>query len=122
MSGTYKLDGILFTQNPIAKRWSRQAVAVSGVAEAIYSDFWQIELSFGDLETNPDIAYLETRWLAGGLHTAVLPHPQTGHLTGFTGVNIQDIGYEFTDVDSDGWANGTRMMLNHISLSATGTV
>jgi hypothetical protein len=122
MSGSYKLDGSLFSQNPIAKRWSRQQVARSGVGESIYSSFWQIELSFSSLETDPDIAYFENLWLTGGLHTAVLPHPKTGHLTGFTGVNIADFSYEFTDVDSDGWGEGARLLLDHISLSATGSV
>jgi hypothetical protein len=122
MSGTYKLDGQLFSKNPIAKRWQRQRVATSGVGESIYSNFWRIELSFGALETNPDVAYFEDRFLAGGLHTAILPHPKTGELTGFTGVNIADFNYEFTDVDSDGWGEGGRMILDHISLSATGTV
>ena len=121
MSGTYKIDGILFPQNPIAKRWQRQPIDTRGVGETIYSDFWQIELSFGALEVADEMSFLETRWLTGGLHTAVLPHPQTGQLVSFTGVNIQDVSFEFTDVDSDYWADGGRALLNHISLSATGT-
>lgn len=122
MSGTYKIDNDLFTQNPISKRWTRQQVAVSGVGEAIYSDFWQVELSFGALETDPDINFFEGKWLAGGLHNVTLPHPRTGVLTSFTGANLRDFSYEFTDVDSDGWADGARMVIDHISLSATGTV
>lgn len=122
MSGTYKLDGNLFTENPIAKRWSRQPIDTTGVGEAIYSDFWQLELSFGALKVVDEMSFFMTRWLAGGLHTAVLPHPATGHLTGFTGTNIQDVSFEFTDIDSDYWADGGRVILNHISLSATGTV
>lgn len=122
MSGTYRIDGELFPQNPIAKRWQRQSVAVGGVGETIYSDFWQVELSFGTLESNPDIAFFENKWLSGGLHSAVLPHPRTGELVGFTGVNIQEFNHEFNDIDSDSWAESGRLVLNHISLSATGTV
>ena len=121
MSGTYRIDSSLFPRNPIGKRWTRQQVAVSGVGEAIYSDFWQVELSFGALETDPDIAFFEGKWLVGGLHNATLPHPKTGVLTTFTGTNIRDFSYDFTDVDSDGWADGARMVIDHISLSATGT-
>lgn len=122
MSGTYQLDGNLFTKNPLAKRWQRQQVARSGVGESIYSDFWQIELSFGILSVADDIPFFEAQWFAGGLHTAVLPHPETGNLTGFTGVNIAEFGYEFNDVEADSWADGGRLLLDHISLSATGTV
>jgi hypothetical protein len=122
MSGTYQLDGSLFTKNPLAKRWQRQQIARSGVGESIYSDFWQIELSFGILSVADDIPFFEARWFAGGLHTAVLPHPETGNLTGFTGVNIAEFNYEFNDVEADSWADGGRLLLDHISLSATGTV
>lgn len=121
MSGTYKLDGTLFPKNPISKRWTRQVIDTTGVGESIYSDFWQIELTFGALKVADEMSFLENAWLTGGLHTAVLPHPVTGHLTGFTGTNIQDVSFEFTDVDSDYWAEGGRALLNHISLSATGT-
>lgn len=121
MSGTYQIDGILFPKNPLSKRWQRSAIATTGVGESIYSDFWQIELSFGALKVADEMSFLEDRWLTGGLHTAVLPHPETGSLTSFTGVNIQDVSFEFTDVDSDYWADGGRTLINHISLSATGT-
>lgn len=121
MSGTYQLDAQLFPKNPLTKRWQRQPVATSGVGEPIYSDFWQIEMNFGTLETQDEAGFFETRWLAGGLHSAVLPHPQTGQLTGFTGVAIQDFTYELTDVERDFWADGGLLVLGHISLSATGT-
>lgn len=121
MSGTYKLDGVLFPKNPIVKRWTRQQIDTTGVGESIYSDFWQIELTFGALVVANEMSFLESRWLTGGLHTATLPHPVTGQLVGFTGVNIADVSFEFTDVDSDYWADGGRALLNHISLSATGT-
>ena len=120
MSGTYQLDGELFPQNPIAKRWSRQPIAVAGAGETIYSAFWQIELSFGILDTTTDVPFFEGKWLGGGLHTAVLPHPETAQLVQFTGTNIQDFSYELNDVDSDGWAEGGRLIINHINLGATG--
>lgn len=118
----YKLDGTSLPSDPLNKRWTRTQIAQSGVGEPIYTDFWQCELSFGILNLSSDVPFLEGRWLAGGLHTAVLAHPKTGVMTGFTGVAIQDFSYEFMDVESDDWANGARMLLSHISLSATGTV
>lgn len=122
MSGTFELDGLLFPKDPIAKRWGRQSIATDGVGQSLYSSFWNLELSFGALEVNGEVSFFEDRWLTGGLHTVVVPHPETGNLTGFTGVNIQDFSYEFTDVDANSWGDGGRMALNHISLSATGTV
>lgn len=122
MSGTYKLDGSLFTKNPIAKRWQRQQIAVGGTGQGIYSAFWQIELTFSILSL-ADVTFFENLWLGGGLHTAVLPHPKTGALTGFTGVNIQSFDYSFNDVDGDQWTEDSpSLVLNHISLSATGSV
>lgn len=123
MSGTYQLDGTLFPKNPLTKRWSRQQIAVSGVGESIYTDFHQIEMSFGILEHDNEISFFEDAWLGGGLHTVVLPHPKTAVLTGFTGVNIQDFTWTFNDVASDSFTEqGSTLTLNHISLSATGTV
>ena len=68
-----------------------------------------------------DVAFFEGRWLAGGLHTARLPHPQTGLMTTFTGTNIADFSCEFLDVEEDNWIGGARMMIDHINLGATGT-
>ncbi len=121
MAIRYQLDSTDFTKDPLNKRWSRQSIATSGVGEPLYSDFWQVELSWGNMAIG-DVAFFEGRWLAGGLHTAKLPHPKTGVMTGFTGVAILDVGYEFLDADSDGWAGGVRMQLGHINLAATGTV
>lgn len=123
MSGTYQIDNTLFPKNPLTKRWQRQQIATSGVANSIYSDFWQINMTFGTLKTSDEVSFFENLWLTGGLHTAILPHPKTGALTGFTGVNIADFAYSFNDVERDSWAEaGATLLLNHISLSATGTV
>lgn len=96
-------------------------MAVGGAGENIYSAFWQVELNFGILSAS-ESAFFEGRWLAGGLHTAILPHPKTGALVGFTGVNVQDYTAEFNDVDSNGWVNNPTLVLTHINLAATGTV
>jgi len=119
----YKLDGIDFPKDPLTKRWSRQQVATGGAGEPIYTAFWQIELAFPILSVDDEVSFFEAAWLSGGLHTAVLPHPKTGSMTGFTGVAIVDFSYELSDVDSDGWTeSGPRLRLGHINLGATGTV
>ncbi|GAG01430.1 unnamed protein product, partial [marine sediment metagenome] len=115
MAIRYKLDGFDFTKDPLSKRWARQSIATTGVGEPLYSDFWLVELSWGNMEI-ADVSFFEGRWLAGGLHTAVLPHPETGIMTGFTGVAILDVNYEYQDVDEDNWAGGVRMQLGHINL------
>lgn len=122
MSGTFKIDGSLFPKDPLAKRWTRQSIARGGTGEAIYSAFWQIELSFGTLSVSDEVSFFEGKWIDGGLHSVVLPHPKTGVLTGFTGCNISDFSYEFNDIDSNTWAEGARLVIDHINLSATGTV
>lgn len=122
MSGTYKLDGEFFPENPIAKSWKREAVGTGGEAETIYSGFWQIELEFSTLNSADEASWFFDRWLAGGLHTAQLPHPRDGTLTGFTGVNIKAWDFEFGDVDADEWADRPRLLLTHINMSATGNV
>ena len=123
MSGTYQLDGELFTKNPIAKRWQRQQIASSGVGESVFAAPWQLQMTFSHLSVATDVAFFEGKWLVGGLHTAVLPHPKTGNLTGFTGVNIESFDYSFNDIDSDGWTeSGPTLTLSHIRLNATGTV
>ena len=121
MSGTFQIDSQLFPKDPLFKRWERQEVARSGVGETIYSDFWQLTLNFGMLAMTGEVDFFEGRWLAGGLHNVVLPHPKTGVLTGFSGTNIQEFAYELIDVESNTWANNPTLILDHISLSATGT-
>lgn len=120
MSGTYELDEQLFTKNPLRKRWTRDEIASRGTGESIFAAFWTLDLEFSTFDTE-DTDFFFGRWYTGGLHTAVLPHPKTGHLTLFTGVNIKNVEYTFTDVDSDSWADGARMTLDHINLAATGS-
>jgi hypothetical protein len=85
----------------------------------MHSAFWRLDLELPDLAV-ADFAFFFDRWTAGGLHDALLPHPRTGQLVGFTGVNIDSLEWEFPDVDRDTWAYDVRMGLTHISLSATG--
>lgn len=126
MSGTYQLSQAnsstmeLFPQNPIAKRWSANRVATGGTREPIFSGFWMVELSFSTLEVQGESDFFESRFIAGGLYNAILPHPITGQLVGFTGTSIEEASFEFNDVDRDFWADGTRVVLG-VNLQATGS-
>lgn len=126
MSGTYQLSQVnsstmeLFPQNPIAKRWTANRVATGGTREPIFSGFWQVELSFSTLQVQGESNFFESRFIAGGLYNAILPHPITGALVGFTGTAIEDTNFEFTDVERDSWAEGTRVVLS-VNLQATGS-
>lgn len=121
MSGTYALDGEYFPINPIEKRWGKEKLGTGGTGEDILSGVWQLELVFPTLASS-DAGWFYDRWTAGGLHTAQLPHPRDGMLTGFTGVSIAEWTTVFNDVDRDGWQLGGRLMLGNIDMSATGTV
>jgi len=126
MSGTYQLGNpgpplALFPKNPLTKRWQREQAATRGTGEPIYSAFWRLDLGFGSLRTQGDSDFFESRFISGGLYHAILPHPITGLPVGFTGVAIEDYQFTFTDVDRDYYAEGARLSLGHINLSATGT-
>lgn len=122
MSGTYKLDGQLFSQNPLTKNWTRQAVNVHGTNEPIFAAFWRLEMSFSWLTSSSEMNFFENAFLDGGEHTAQLSHPLTGALVGFTGVYIAEFSYEFNEYERNNYSVAGRLVLEHISLSATGTV
>jgi len=121
MSGTFEMDNLQFPLDPLAKRWRRQEAGRSGEGEPIFSDFWTLEMDFGVLEATGDFDFFFDRFTAGGLHTAILPHPRSGELVGFTGIAFVSLETEYNDVDANSWVEGTRVVLDRISLSATGT-
>ena len=127
MSGTYQLSQFgsstmeLFPKNPLVKRWGRTQVAIGGTREPVFSNIWTFESTFGMLQVNSEASFFESRFISGGLYNAVLPHPITANLTGFTGVAILSMDYSFTDVNRDFWAEGSRLVLG-VNLFATGTV
>lgn len=126
MSGTYQLSEYnsatmaLYPQNPISKRWTASKIATGGTREPIFSNFWNVELSFGTLKVQGESDFFESRFIAGGLYQAILPHPISGALVGFTGTSIEEVSFDFSDVDRDYWAEGARIVLG-VNLRATGT-
>lgn len=121
MSGTYQLGGALFPRNPIGKTWTADVIGRRGTREPILSSVWRLEMQFSFLETTGEHDFFMSRFIAGGLYNAVLPHPTTAQLTGFTGVAIENYRGPFMDVDSDGWAENPTLTLS-VDLQATGTV
>lgn len=104
MSGTFQLDSALFPRDPLTKRWTRQRIATEGPGEGIFIDFWQLEMRFGTLDTQGESDFFMGKFLEGGLHNAVLPHPEDGSLVSFTGVAIANYSFSFGDVDRDAFA------------------
>jgi hypothetical protein len=120
MSGTYELDNALFPRNPLVKTWTPDQVGRRGTREPIFTDIWRLELQFSTLETIGEHNFFMTRFMAGGLYDATLPHPTTGQLTSFTGVSIESYRAPFNDIDSDGWAENPTLVLG-VDIRATGS-
>ena len=120
MSGTYQLDSQLFPRNPLFKTWTPEQVGRRGTREPIFSDVWRLELQFSTLETIGEHDFFISRFIAGGLYNAVLPHPITGLETSFTGVSIESYQGPFSDVESDFWAENPRLTLG-VDIRATGS-
>jgi len=120
MSGTFQLGGALFPRDPLTKRWTPDQVGRRGNREGIFSSIWRLELNFGTLATKAESDFFESRFLAGGLYTSILPHPVGAILTQFTGVAIEDYSCEFNDIDQNAWAESAQLTLS-VDIQATGT-
>lgn len=126
MSGTYQISQInsstmaLFPVNPLTKTPRLQRIATGGQGKPIFSAFFLWEFGWGP-GPRSEATFFESRYVAGGLYNAVLPHPVTGNLTGFTGVAIDNFDFTVGDVERDSWVDGYRLTLR-ASLYATGTV
>ncbi len=114
MSGTFQLDSSLFPKDPLVKRWVRERAGTQGPGEGIYVDVWRLEMSFGTLDIIGESDYFMGKFQESGLHTAVLPHPETSTLTTFTGVAITDYAFSFGDTDHDNYALNPRLILSAI--------
>ena len=117
MSGTFQLDSELFPRDPLTKRWQRQRVATASIGGGIFIDFWQLEMRFGTLDTQGESDFFMDKFLQGGLHDAVLPHPEDGSLVSFTGVAIANYSFSFGDIDRDGFANNPTLTLASVPVA-----
>lgn len=126
MSGTYAISAInsstmsLFPSNPLTKTPRLQRIATGGQGAPIFSAFFIWEFGWGP-GPRSEATFFESRYASGGLFNAVLPHPVTQNLTGFTGVAIDDFGFTVNDVQRDSWVDSYRLTLR-VSLYATGSV
>lgn len=128
MSGTYQISlpnsstMQQFSCNPLSKRWLAERIGTGGQREPIFASFWQLEMNFSILEVRGESDFFMSRFVAGGLYNAYLPHPISGALVGFTGVSIESVDFGFADVERDRWTeDGYRVVLG-VNLYATGTV
>lgn len=126
MSGSYAISAIssptlsLFPETPLSKSPRLNRLATSGAGAPIFAAFFQWDFNWGP-GPRSDVTFFESRYIAGGLYNALLPHPITGALVGFTGVAIDDVSYTFNDVERDSWYDSLRVTLR-VNLFATGTV
>lgn len=126
MSGTYQMSQIgsstmaQFPSNPLTKSPRLQRVGTSGAGAPIFAAFFQWEFNWGP-GPRSEMTFFESRYVNGGLYNALLPHPVTGALVGFTGVAIDAFEYSFNDVERDSWVNSYRLSLR-VNLFATGSV
>lgn len=123
LTGSFDFNSVGWPVSPLTKRWQPQRLGTRGTRDPIYSAIQRLELNFPTLETLGQNDFFETRFLAGGLFNAQLPHPTTGKFIVFTGVAIEEYTFQFGDIDNVGgqfWAFNPRMVLS-VNLTATGT-
>ena len=111
------LDGSVFPRNPLTKLWRPALQGGFGNSEPILSGLWTLDLNFGILESVTQVEFFENAYQAGGLHTARLPHPQTGQLHNFSGVAIEDLSHTFDEWDSDAYNSDTILRLSNLAIS-----
>lgn len=125
MSGTFRISQPasstmeLFPADPLTKRWAPQRVGTGGSGAPIFAAFWRIEMGFGSLPYS-DAKFFESRFVAGGLFSAYLPHPTSGALVGFTGTAIEDFSFQWNDVERNSWVDDARLTMR-VNLFATGS-
>lgn len=88
MSGTYRIDGNLFPENPISNRWVARELYLAGTGEVVVSSLWEWEGTFAPMSESEFDFYMN-RWEVGGLHSVVLPEPGDGTLTVYSGVSLK---------------------------------
>lgn len=126
MSGTYSISHIgsstlaQFPENPLSKSPHLNRVATSGAGAPIFAAFFTWDFSWGP-GPRSEVTFFESRYVAGGLFNALLPHPITGALVGFTGVSLESVDYTLNDIERDSWYDSLRVTMR-INLYATGSV
>lgn len=107
----FQLDGTTFPLDPIKTRWTRTKVSTRGTGEPIFSAYWNCEMEFSYLQTTEKNFFFNA-FIAGGLHTAYLPHPRDDVMTLFIGVVFDQNDSEKFDIA--GFADGNKIILKHI--------
>ena len=129
MTGSYMMGGENFPVDPIAAEWQLVPVGEHGTGEPVFGPVWGLSLSFGVLDAPIAARFLYDKFAESSLQSARLPHPKTGALVDFYGVNISDTLYRFSDVSSgyfpgaiqrNSYTEGARVQLQ-IYLGYTGS-
>ena len=119
MAGRYEIDGSLFVENPIIKSYSRDTLGIRGDGTPALSPVWTLEFEYSTLlvASGSQTDYIYNNWQAGGEHAVKIPHPLTGQLTTFSGVNISTDGWALVDIDRDRWGTDIKMIIRNIDTS-----
>lgn len=125
MSGTYQISQPgsstmeQFISNPLSKSPRLQQIATGGQGEPIFASFFTWDFNWEHLPKS-EALFFESRYIAGGLYNAILPHPRSGALVSFTGVAIENVDYSVNDVERDSWVDSLSVTLR-VNFYATGT-
>ncbi len=117
ITGTFELDGVQFTKDPLTKTWQRQTQAIGGVGGSVFADLWRLTLDFGTLHVTGMSGFLMRKFKEDALHDAKLPHPSTAVMTSFTGISIDDYSFTFTNIDRATFAFNPTLVLSGIRVT-----
>lgn len=119
MAASYEIDGKLFIEHPIIKKYSRKTLGTRGDGSPALAPTWTLELEFSSLlvASGTQIDFVYQAWFAAAEHSVRIPHPLTSQLTTFSGVNISTPGWALADIDRDRWGSEMKMRISHIDTS-----
>lgn len=126
MSGTFRITEpnsstiALWPSDPLYKRWTPQQIGTRGTREPIFAAVWRFECDFGPMPSSEIGPFFERRFIAGGLYFLTAVHPITNALVSFTGVAIQEVAFDYNDVERNAWVDGVRVAFS-VNMFATGT-
>lgn len=84
------IDGTALLKYPIRSSWDRAESGRKGSREVRFSAYMSVVHEFGICDET-EYNQLHDFWTGGGLHTVVMPAPDNGVSTTYTGVAIDEV-------------------------------
>lgn len=112
------LDGQVTEEQPTTLTWSDpRRLGFDGQGAPVYGPYRSCSLGFERLTTTEYHQWF-TASEDGDTHTVVLPHPQSGIMTEYTGVYIQSFAPRMnTRHDCEGLAQGVDIVISKIEVT-----